>query len=56
MYVTPGGSWTEHEHASRAYLVIEAARTSLAYDRAEKALLYAISDVDEYWVVDLVNA
>ncbi len=53
VYVTPGGSWTEH--ASRAHLVIEVARTSLAYDRSEKALLYGISDVDEYWIVDLVN-
>lgn len=53
VYVTPGGSWTEH--ASRAYLVIEVARSSLAYDRGEKALLYGIAEVDEYWIVDLVN-
>lgn len=53
VYVTPGGSWTEH--ASRAYLVIEVARSSLAYDRSEKALLYGLAEVDEYWIVDLVN-
>ncbi|MBA3460724.1 MAG: Uma2 family endonuclease [Deltaproteobacteria bacterium] len=54
VYVTPSGDYWR-EHPSRAYLVIEVARTSLAYDRTEKALLYGISDVDEYWVVDLVN-
>ena len=54
LYVTPPSeSWTEH--ASRAHLVIEVARTSLAYDRGEKALLYGIAEVEEYWIVDLVN-
>lgn len=53
VYVTPGGSWTEH--ASRAFLVVEVARSSLAYDRTEKSLLYGLSEVDEYWIVDLVN-
>lgn len=51
--VTSGGSWTEH--ASRAHLVIEVARTSLAYDRGEKSLLYGVAEVAEYWIVDLVN-
>ena len=54
VYVTPASDdW--NQHASRAYLVVEVARTSLAYDRGEKALLYGISEVDEYWIVDLVN-
>lgn len=54
IYVTPGEpSW--NEHASRAYLVIEVANSSLAYDRTEKALLYSMAQVDEYWIVDLVN-
>jgi Uma2 family endonuclease len=53
IYVTGPGSWTAH--ATRACLVIEVARTSLAYDRGENALLYGISDVDEYWIVDLAN-
>lgn len=52
VYVTPTGDYWR-AHPSRAYLVIEVARSSLAYDRGEKALLYGISDVDEYWVVDL---
>lgn len=54
VYVTPIGDYW-HEHASRAHLVIEVANTSLAYDRGEKVLLYGISQVDEYWVVDLVH-
>jgi Uma2 family endonuclease len=54
IYLTPSGDYWR-EHPSRAYLVVEVARTSLAYDRNEKALLYGISDVDEYWVVDLVH-
>ncbi|MCX5744003.1 MAG: Uma2 family endonuclease [Proteobacteria bacterium] len=52
--VTPPGSyWTAHP--TRAYLIVEVARSSLSYDRDEKATLYALSDVDEYWVVDLVH-
>ena len=54
IYVTMSpGSWTEH--ATCAHLVVEVARTSLAYDRSEKALLYGISEVEEYWIVDLAN-
>jgi Uma2 family endonuclease len=52
--VTPPRSyWTEHP--ARAYLVIEVARSSLAYDRNEKAFLYGVSEVDEYWIVDHVH-
>lgn len=54
VYVTPNSNdWSQH--AARAYLVVEVARTSLAYDRGEKALLYGLAEVDEYWIVDLVN-
>ena len=54
IYVTPLGSFW-HAHPSRAHLVIEVAKSSLAYDRTEKALLYGISDVEEYWIVDLIH-
>lgn len=54
IYVTPPGDYWD-DHPSRAYLVVEVARSSLAYDRNEKASLYGISQVDEYWVVDQVN-
>lgn len=54
-YVVPNRSdrWTTH--STRALLIVEIARSSLAYDRRTKAFLYGISDVDEYWVVDHVH-
>ena len=54
VYVTPLGDYW-HAHPSRAHLVIEVANSSLAYDCTEKALLYGIAQVDEYWIVDLVH-
>jgi Uma2 family endonuclease len=36
-----------------AALVIEIADTSLAYDRTEKASLYAKAGVQDYWIVNL---
>ncbi|CAN5918720.1 Uma2 family endonuclease [soil metagenome] len=54
IYVRPVGNYW-NEHATRAHLVIEVANTSLAYDRGEKALLYGGSEIEEYWIVDLVN-
>ncbi len=54
IYVTPLGNYWR-DHASRAHLIIEVAKSSLAYDRNEKALLYGISDVEEYWIVDLIH-
>ena len=41
-YVTPPGEYWD-DHPSRAYLVVEVAHSSLAYDRAEKAFVYGIS-------------
>jgi Uma2 family endonuclease len=46
---------TSEDFVSKAGLVIEIADSSLAYDRNEKAALYALSQVDEYWIVDLVH-
>lgn len=53
-YVSPLGDYWD-EHPSRAYLVVEVAKSSLRYDRGEKAFLYGISQVDEYWIVDHVH-
>ena len=54
MVVPPNAeSWTEHPSA--AYLVIEIARTSLARDQGVKAVLYGMSDVEEYWIVNHVD-
>jgi Uma2 family endonuclease len=46
----PGDYWDAHP--DRAYLVVEVARSSLEHDQGPKALLYAMSQVDEYWIVD----
>lgn len=43
------------DHPAQAWLVIEVAESSLAYDRTEKAALYATMGVPEYWVVNLVD-
>lgn len=42
-------------HPTRAELVIEVAWSSLAYDRDEKASLYARAGVKEYWIVNLAD-
>ena len=43
-----------HEHPTSALLVIEVSDTTLAFDRSEKASLYARAGIQEYWVLDLV--
>ena len=44
------------EHPMRAVLVVEVADSSRDADLIGKAALYAESDVDEYWVIDLQDA
>ncbi|MCI0343283.1 MAG: Uma2 family endonuclease [Planctomycetales bacterium] len=46
--------WAER-HPDSALLVVEVADTTLAYDRREKASLYAKARILEYWVLDLVD-
>ena len=41
-------------HTEDAFLVIEVAESSLAYDRSTKLRLYAAAGIPEYWVVDCV--
>lgn len=43
------------DHPERAFLVVEVARSSLRHDRGVKKLLYGISDVGEYWIVNHVD-
>lgn len=50
--VVPDGTYAD-AHPGRAFLIIEVAESSLEYDRDEKGPLYAASDVDEYWIVDV---
>jgi len=42
-------------HPTHAALVVEVAESSLAYDRVEKAALYARAAIPEYWIVNLVE-
>lgn len=51
------GAWADYrtDHPARPVLVIEVAETSLAFDRGEKASLYARGGVRDYWVVNLVD-
>lgn len=43
----------ERKHPQTAELVIEMADTSLDYDRTVKPFVYALAQVEFYWVVDL---
>lgn len=54
VFVIPNGDYW-HENPSRAYLVVEVAFSSHRRDRGPKALLYSLSQVDEYWIVDVVT-
>jgi Uma2 family endonuclease len=42
-------------HPDEAFLIIEVADASLAYDRREKTGLYASAGLPEYWIVNLVD-
>lgn len=42
-------------HPTTALLVVEISESTLAFDRGEKASLYASAGVPEYWVVNLVD-
>lgn len=56
----PDIAWVARRNYSRSrpspqdvLLVIEVAESSLAYDTGEKADLYAVAGIGDYWVVDL---
>ena len=53
MVIPNANYWTELP--SRALLAIEVANSSIARDRRVKAKLYATSEVEEYWIVDLAH-
>jgi Uma2 family endonuclease len=42
-------------HPTTAELVVEVAESTLAYDRGEKASLYASAGIPDYWVLNLVD-
>jgi Uma2 family endonuclease len=42
-------------HPRTAVLLVEVAETSLAYDRTDKASLYAKLGIPDYWVLNLID-
>jgi Uma2 family endonuclease len=42
-------------HPTSALLVVEVAHSSLAFDRRQKAPMYARAGITEYWIVNLVD-
>jgi Uma2 family endonuclease len=58
----PDVAWVRRQSYRKArptgknvWLLIEVARSSLEYDRGEKAELYAAAGIKDYWVVNLVD-
>jgi Uma2 family endonuclease len=44
-----------HAHPARPVLAVEVAESSLAFDREHKASLYARAEIQDYWIVNLVD-
>jgi len=44
-----------HAHPARPVLAIEVAESSLAFDRQHKGSLYARAEIQDYWIVNLVD-
>ena len=42
-------------HPTTALLVVEISESTLAFDRGEKASLYASAGIPEYWIVNLLD-
>jgi len=52
--IVPGAVRRAKEHPSSAVLIVEISDTTLGHDR-NKARLYALSGVPEYWIVNVVG-
>lgn len=44
-----------HAHPARPVLAIEVAESSLAFDRQHKGSLYARAEIQDYWILNLVD-
>ncbi len=44
-----------HAHPARPVLVVEVAESSVTFDRAHKASLYARAGIQDYWIVNLLD-
>jgi len=42
-------------HPTTAVLVVEVSESTLAFDRGEKASLYASAGIPEYWIINLLD-
>ena len=42
-------------HPSSVALIVEVSETSLAFDRGDKAGLYARAGIADYWIVNLID-
>jgi Uma2 family endonuclease len=51
--VVPGKREDYTDHPTTALLIAEVSDTTLAYDRGEKASLYASAGIADYWVVNV---
>jgi Uma2 family endonuclease len=51
----PGKRTDYTDHPPTASLVVEVSETTLAYDRGDKASLYAKGGITDYWIVNLVH-
>ena len=52
-WLAPEDYWDKRPQPQDVYLIIEAAESSLAYDRGEKADLYAAAGITDYWIVNI---
>lgn len=53
--IVPLGKYRD-AHPDRAHCIMEVANTSVRKDRLVKVPLYAASNVEEYWIVNVVEA
>ena len=53
--VVAGSPRDYKEHPHTAKLVVKVSDSTLAYDKREKARLYAAAGIQDYWIVDLVH-
>lgn len=53
--VVPGSPRDYPEHPTTALLVVEVSDSSAAFDRGQKASLYAKAGVPEYWMLDIAR-
>lgn len=54
LMVFPDGDYWR-ENPSKALLIVEVAESSLRKDKGPKTTIYGLAEVDEYWIVNLVE-